>query len=310
MTIVSVTATQAGVTTTLTESSGGVWTGTLTAASKSSGSNNAGQGVDIGAEAQGKGYYPIVITLTDDVGNVTTIGSDDSTWGETLRLKVLERTGPTAVLSYPTAGAYINNRAPEIKWTVTDTGSGVNPNAVFVKIDNGNAIAVTPSISGGVATATYIPSPALSDGEHTVEVYGSDYDGNQSAIASAAFTIDGTNPTLNITNPAEETTRTNVAALKLTGTISDQTGVTLTITHGSKTYTPTISGGAWSQDITLSNGSNTIGFRVVDAAGNVTEATRIVILDTSAPTVTNIELTENPVDVGKTTVIRVTATDA
>lgn len=309
MTIVSVTATQAGVTTTLTES-GGVWTGTLTAPSKSSGSNNSGQGVDIGAEAQGKGYYPITITLTDDVGNVTTIDSTDPTWGETLRLKVLEKTGPTAVLSYPTAGAYINNRAPEIKWTITDTGSGVNPNAVFVKIDSGNAIAVTPSISGGVATATYVPSPALTDGDHTVEVYGSDYDGNQSAVASAAFTIDGTNPTLNITNPAEETTRTNVAALTLTGTVVDQTGVQLKITHGSKTYNPTITGGAWSQAITLNNGSNTITFEVTDAAGNKTTATRIVVLDTAAPTVTNVELTENPVDVGKTTVIKVTATDA
>lgn len=309
MTIVSVTATQAGVTITLTES-GGVWTGTLTAPSKSSGSNNSGQGVDIGAEAQGKGYYPITITLTDDVGNVTTIDSTDPTWGETLRLKVLEKTGPTAVLSYPTAGAYINNRAPEIKWTITDTGSGVNPNAVFVKIDNGNAIAVTPTINGGTATATYVPSPALTDGEHTVEVYGSDFDGNQSAIASAAFTIDGTNPTLNITNPSEETTRTNVAAITLTGTVVDQTGVQLKITHGTKTYNPTITGGAWSQAITLSNGSNTITFEVTDAAGNKTTATRIVVLDTAAPTVTNVELTENPVDVGKTTVIKVTATDA
>lgn len=309
MTIVSVTATQAGVTTTLTES-GGVWTGTLTAPSKSSGSNNSGQGVDIGAEAQDKGYYPITITLTDDVGNVTTIDSTDPTWGETLRLKVLEKTGPTAVLSYPTAGAYINNRAPEIKWTITDAGSGVNPNAVFVKIDNGNAIAVTPTINGGTATATYVPSPALTDGEHTVEVYGSDFDGNQSAIASAAFTIDGTNPTLNITNPAEETTRTNVAAITLTGTVVDQTGVQLKITHGSKTYNPTITGGAWSQAITLSNGSNTITFEVTDAAGNTTTATRIIVLDTSAPTVINVELTENPVDVGKTTVIKVTATDA
>ena len=309
MTIVSVTATQAGVTTTLTES-GGVWTGTLTAPSKSSGSNNSGQGVDIGAEAQGKGYYPITITLTDDVGNVTTIDSTDPTWGETLRLKVLEKTGPTAVLSYPTAGAYINNRAPEIKWTITDAGSGVNPNAVFVKIDNGNAIAVTPTINGGTATATYVPTPALTDGEHTVEVYGSDFDGNQSAIASAAFTIDGTNPTLNITNPAEETTRTNVAAITLTGTVVDQTGVQLKITHGTKTYNPTITGGAWSQAITLSNGSNTITFEVTDAAGNTTTATRIIVLDTSAPTVTNVELTENPVDVGKTTVIKVTATDA
>lgn len=309
MTIVSVTATQAGVTTTLTES-GGVWTGTLTAPSKSSGSNNSGQGVDIGAEAQGKGYYPITITLTDDVGNVTTIDSTDPTWGETLRLKVLEKTGPTAVLSYPTAGAYINNRAPEIKWTITDAGSGVNPNAVFVKIDNGNAIAVTPTINGGTATATYVPTPALTDGEHTVEVYGSDFDGNQSAIASAAFTIDGTNPTLNITNPAEETTRTNVAAITLTGTVVDQTGVQLKITHGTKTYNPTITGGAWSQAITLNNGSNTITFEVTDAAGNKTTATRIVVLDTSAPTVTNVELTENPVDVGKTTVIKVTATDA
>lgn len=309
MTIVSVTATQNGVTTTLTENAG-VWTGTLTASQKSSGSNNAGQGVDIGAEAQGKGYYPITLTLTDDVGNTTTVGADDSKWGTALRLKVIEKTPPVATLSYPTAQAYINTGAPEIKWTVVDAGSGINPNAVFVKIDNGNAIAVTPSISGGTATATYVPTTALSDGSHTIQVYGSDYDGNQSNIASATFTVDSTNPTINITWPASDSIRVSTATVTITGEITDATGVTLTIQVGSKTFSPTISDGAFSQQVTLSEGSNTVAFTVVDAAGNRTTATRTIILDTAAPVISDIELTVNPVDAGQTTVIRVTATDS
>lgn len=182
----------------LTNSGGNTWSATFPAPSQTSGSNNGGQGPGVGSEAAGKGYYPVAVKVTDDAGNTTEVDSDDPTWGNVLRLKVLEKTKPTAAITYPTQGALITNSMPEITFSLSDSGSGINPSSVYVKIDDGNAVQVAPDVSGATATGTYTPPEALSDGQHTIVVYGSDYDGNASDQASITFTIDTVAPSLTI----------------------------------------------------------------------------------------------------------------
>ena len=314
MTIASVTFQLNGETVTLTKGTDGVYSATVTAPSATSGSNNSGLGPGVGANAKNLGYYPGVVKVTDDAGNVTTVDTTDGTWGNVLKLKVLEKTKPTAAITSPGSGAYITNAKPTIKFTVTDAGSGVNPAKCFIKIDSGDAVALASSavtVSGSTATCTYTPSTALSEGAHTVTVYGTDFDGNQSESVSASFTVDTVPPTLNVTAPADNL-RTNVATVAVTGTTNDATSspVTITIKVGSKSYTPTVGGGgAFSQTVDLSEGSNTITITATDSAGKTSTVTRTVVLDTGAPVITKIELTPNPVDGGKTYVIKVTATD-
>lgn len=56
-------------------------------------------------------------------------------------------------------------------------------------------------------------------------------------------------------------------------------------------------------------GSNTITVVATDSAGKATTVTRKVTLDTKAPTITDVSITPNPVDGGKTFVIAVSVTD-
>lgn len=292
--------------------SSGKYEATLTAPSKSSGSHNAGQGVDIGIPAQGKGYYPVALTVTDDAGNVTSADSDDSTWGSQLRLSVEEVTAPIAAITYPSAGARITSSKPTFQFTITDEGSGVNPSACYIKVDGGSAIAVTPAISGGVASCSYTPTTAMSEGTHSIEVYGSDYDGNTATHVSASFYIDTVAPTLNVTAPTDNL-KTNNSQLTVIGTTNDSTSspVSVSVMVGSTPYAPVVGqDGSFSQVVTLSEGSNTITITATDSAGLTTTVTRTVILDTAAPQIVSISIQPNPSDVGGSYTIAVEVTDA
>jgi len=294
-------------------STSGKYEATLTAPSKSSGSNNSGQGVDIGTSAQGLGYYPVSVSVSDDAGNVTSVDSTDATFGNTLRLEVLETDVPVAAITYPTAGARIITAQPTFTFTITDTGSGVNPTTCYIKIDSETAVAVTPSVSAGVASCSYTPATALAEGSHTIEVYGSDYDGNESVHATASFYVDLTAPILNVTAPADNL-KTNVAQYTVSGITNDVTSspVTVVITVGNTDYTPTVdtSTGEFSQVVSLSEGSNTITVVATDSAGLSTTVTRTVILDTVAPTIVSIVITDNPTTTGTSYTIEVEVTDS
>lgn len=301
-----------GTEVTLSKGEGDVWSATFPAPAQSSGSNNSGQGPGIGADAQGKGYYPVQVQVTDDAGNVTTVGPEDPTWGNILKLKVLEKTKPTVSITYPTQGALITNNKPAITFSLNDAGSGINPSSVYVKIDSNNAVPVAPSMSGASGTGSYTPPEALADGEHTILVYCSDYDGNASDQASVTFKIDTIAPTLSVTTP-EDNSRVNTPSITVSGTTNDVTSspVTVKITVGQTDYTPTVgAGGAFSQEVTLAEGANTITIVATDAAGKSTTVTRHVTLDTQGPVISDISLTPNPADGGATVTISVTITDA
>ena len=220
-TIVSVQATLNGQTYNLTKGSGNTWTASPTAPTQTSGSNNGGQGPGVGANARGKGYYPVTITATDDFGNTVTVNTDDTTWANALKLKVLERTAPSATLTYPSSGAYIKTSRPEIKFTVTDSGSGIKSTECYVVIDTGSPQRAVCTVSGSTGTATFTPSTNLSDGPHNIKVYGYDYDGNKSNESSGSFIIDTQPPVLNITSPSAETTKTNQTTISVSGTTND-----------------------------------------------------------------------------------------
>lgn len=311
MAIASVVFSLNGQDTVLTLSDG-VYSGTVTAPSKSSGSNNNGQGPDIGAAAQGKGFYPGKVTITDDAGNVTTIDTTDGTWGNVLKLKVLEKTLPTALITYPSASAVISNAKPTITFSLSDSGSGVDPSAVFIKIDDGNFVAVTGvTVDGVSASGSYTPATALSEGSHTVQLYCKDFDGNQSTTVSSTFTVDINPPTLSITSPADGI-KVNTPRITVAGVTSDSisSSVDVTIKVGGTSYTPEVQAdGSFSQEVELAEGPNAIEITATDASGLSTTITRNVTLDTKAPVPTKITLTPNPVDGGATYVISVTVSD-
>lgn len=274
-------------------SSTGAWEASITAPSVTS-------------YTQPNHYYNVEVEATNTAGTQETAdaGSLDG-----LKLYVKEVTAPVITIQSPTSGAYVTNNLQPVIFTVTDTGSGVNPSSVAVKLD-GTAVAAATitreTITNGYRF-TYTPASALSDGSHTVTVNASDYDGNAAAQKTTTFTVDTVAPTLNVTAPTEGYI-TNTAALTVAGTTNDATSspVTVKITlNGTDQGTVSVSGGAFSKAVTLAEGSNTLVVTSTDLAGRSTTVTRMVTLDTSVPVIVSATITPNPVDVGQTMLISV-----
>lgn len=248
------------------------------------------------------------ITATDEAGNSATIDQTHSTLGSSLLLRVLEKVAPTLAFTYPTAGAYITNAAPAIKFKVTDNDSGVNPNTIIIKVDN---VAVTTDFTKTAVTGgyecTYTPKTALADGQHTVSIEASDNDGNKASAKTVTFTIDTIPPTLTVTNPSEGLI-TNKPSLVVSGKTDDATSKPVSVTING-TAVSVNTDGTFSKEITLASGVNTITVIATDKAGKSTTVTRKVTLDTVAPVFKSATLTPNPVDCGKTFVISVEVID-
>lgn len=303
MAVNTVTAVINGQTYTLTlNSSTGKYEATITAPSKSSYTLSGH-------------YYPVTVKATDVAGNATTKDATDSTLGSSLRLQVKEKVAPVITISYPTAGAYITNSKPTIKWKVTDADSGVNPSTIGITIDSGSKVTgdtITKTAVTGGYECTYTPSTALSDGSHTVKIDASDYDGNAATQKSVTFKVDTVPPTLSVTSPANGLV-TNASALTVKGTTNDVTSspvkVTIKLNNGTAESVTVGTDGSFSKALTLVAGVNTITVVATDSAGKSTTVTRTVTLDTTPPVIKSVTITPNPVDAGKTFVISVEVTD-
>lgn len=293
-----------GVTTTLTlNSSTGKYEATITAPSKSSYTINDGH------------YYSVTVKATDVAGNTTTKTDSDTTLGVSLKLKVKEKVAPAITITSPTAGSYITNNKPTIKWKVTDADSGVNPATIGITIDSGSKVtgdSITKTAVTGGYECTYTPTTALADGSHTIKIDASDFDGNAATQKTVTFKIDTVPPTLSITAPADKLV-TNKTAVTVTGTTNDATSSPVTVTvklNSGTAETVTVgSDGTFSKALTLVTGTNTITVVAKDSAGKTTTVTRTVTVDTTAPVIKSVTINPNPVDCGKTYVISVEVTD-
>lgn len=259
-------------------------------------------------------YYGVTITATDDSGNESTVSATSGDFQEDLQLVVKEKVAPVISITSPSSGAHITNNKPTIQFSITDADSGVDPDTISIKIDNGSAITsgITKTPSGKNYTCSYVPTTALSDGSHTIYINAKDHDGNAATQKSVAFTVDTVAPTLNVTSPTEGL-KTNQSSLTVSGTTNDATSSPVTVTvklnSGSAEDVTVQSSGSFSKQLTLANGENTIVVTATDSAGKSTSVTRHVTLDTGAPVFQSIELVPNPVDAGQTYIIRVKVTD-
>ena len=254
-------------------------------------------------------YYNVTVEATNDAGTSTSVSG---TTMQTLRLQVREKIKPVITITSPSSGAYVTNNKQTVIFTITDevNGSGVNLSTVVVKLDNTAVLAAqitNTAITNGYRF-TYTPATALADGSHTVTVNASDHDGNAAVQKSTTFKVDTVAPVLNVTAPVNNLI-TNKASLTVAGTTNDVTSspVTVKITlNGADQGAVTVgTGGAFSKQITLAEGSNTIVITATDSAGKATSVTRTVKLDTSVPKIKSATITPNPVDAGATMVISV-----
>lgn len=259
--------------------------------------------------------YGGTIKATDNAGNSVTVNESDSKIGESLKIRVIEKTAPIITITYPMASGVLSNNKPTITWKVTDNDSGVNPSTIGITIDSGNKITgdsiKKTQISGGYE-CSYTPATALLDGQHTVRVDATDNDGNKATQKSVTFKVDTVPPTLNVTSPQNDIV-TNNQNITLSGTTNDVTSSPVTLAYklngGSEIPVTVQANGAFSTTIKANVGNNSLAVIARDSAGKVTTITRTFQVDVSAPVVQSIKVTPNPVDSGATFVISVEVTD-
>lgn len=260
-------------------------------------------------------YYNCEVEVTNTAGTVVTADGSDLSG---LRLVVKETVKPVITFTSPTSGAYvINNRQPVV-FTVTDEsgGSGVKLSTLVIKVDGttqASSTYTTTAITNGYRV-TFTPASALSDGSHTVTVDCSDNDGNAAVQKTLTFTVDTVPPTLNITAPVDNIV-TNTASINVVGTTNDATSspvtISITVTGSgsgqSQTYTPTVSSaGAFTQAVTLYEGTNTISITATDSAGKTSTVSRTATLDTTSPQITLATINPNPANTEQSVIITVT----
>lgn len=283
-------------------SESGYYEADITAPTETSYNNNSGH------------YYPISIKATDDAGNVTQVTDSDATFGDTLKLRVKETVAPVITITSPTESEVTTNSKPTVKWTVTDSGSGVNSDSISITVDSGSAVTsgiTKTAITNGYSCSYTIPS-ALSDGTHTVKVDAKDNDGNSATQRSVSFVVDVAPPVLSVSSPTNNlvtATKTVTVAGKTNDSTSGIKKVTVKLNAGSETQVTADSNGNFSTSITLVEGANTIVITSYDSGGLKTSVTRIVTLDTQAPTIEEISITPNPVSTGGLLAVSVKVTD-
>lgn len=246
--------------------------------------------------------YPIELHAFDAAGNETIMYATDPTYGDQLNIRVLEKTKPTATIVSPTQGSVLGSAAQDIVMELSDAGgSGLNMASVIFKVNN---IQVSEGVSwsdgaDGKKTCTY-HATNLSDGSNNVSLQATDNDGNVSDVATVSFVISTQAPTLNVTTPTEGLL-TNSKQVTVSGTAAaGSDAVTLSSVKINGETVSVGEGGAFSKEITLQEGENTITIVAEDSIGKTTSVTRHVTVDTKAPVISDVEAEATTVDANST----------
>ena len=201
------------------------------------------------------GAFSRAVTLATGTNTITivAIGTQGNSTTNS-RTITLDQTAPTLTITTPAD----NSITGETPITVTGT---VNE-AATVKARVGTGAWQTAQVYG----ASFIIQLTLANGQNTIEVTATDVAGNVvTATAKRTITFDGSAPALAITNPNQDIT-TALSSITLSGTVSDQSVVTVTITHNGQTYTPAVTSGAFSQQLSFPVAG---GFPVIVTASDI-----------------------------------------
>lgn len=292
-----------GITYTLSlNSSTGMYEATATAPTETSYNNNPGH------------YFPITIRAEDDAGNATVVSDTHATFGEFLKLRVKEVVAPAIIITNPTESEITSNNKPTVNWTITDSGSGVNPNTIGITIDEGTKITagITKTAITNGYQCSYAISTTLSDGTHTVYINADDFDANSATQRAVNFVVDTVPPELSVAAPVNNLV-TNNASVSVVGITRDLTSgpckVAIRLNGGAFQDVSVDNNGNFSKAFTMREGANTIVITSTDAGGISSSITRIVTLDTAAPIISEVQITPNPVSTGEILTVTAKVTD-
>lgn len=248
--------------------------------------------------------YQISLHAEDLAGNTVSMDSSDETYGDELKIRVLEKTAPVVRIVTPTQDAVLGSSTQTIELEMYDLGgSGLNMNSVVFKV---NDVAVSNSELTWTENeeekmvASY-EATGLDDGANKVEFTVTDNDGNTAQNAVVNFIISTVAPLLTVITP-EDGLITNDAVLSVTGKAAPGTEYTtleeVTVNGALATLGEPDTDGyvPFTITIPLVAGDNTIKVIAKDSAEKTTSVTRTVTLDTESPIITDVHAVATTVD--------------
>jgi large repetitive protein len=211
------------------------------------------------------GAHTVSWHATDGAGNAR-----DGQW----TFQVLDQAPPAISAQAPADGWSGELRTPQIAFTLTDDGTGVDPSSLRVALD-GADVTAAGDFAGGRFTLT--PQAPLGFGSHTVRVLAADRSGNDMPPAVWHFSVvDITPPVISDLRPDPNSAgsdRTPPIAFAVDdgdGSGIDPATLAVTLDGADVSASGSLAGGRFSftPGAPLGFGSHTVTARVADRAGN------------------------------------------
>jgi hypothetical protein len=226
------------------------------------------------------GSYIITYTVTDNAGNTATL---------TRTVNVIDNILPTVTFGTNGNTAY----AKSYSTTVTASDNvAVNTSSLKYVWTTSTTTPAEASFSTSFTNGGAIASPASVTGGYYLWILAKDTSGNTKIQGSNAFNLDNTSPSIPTVNLNGYTSGTWTNS-NITFTLSSSDA-----NSGFYQYQYSVGGGSWTQTIEANgwtynwDANDSIVFRAVDNAGNVSSATSTYVFkrDASSPTYTSYEI--------------------
>lgn len=258
--------------------------------------------------------YKLTVGATDMAGNTETVTSDDATYGNQLKLRVLETSKPTITVVSPQNASVYGETAVDFEFELNDEGwSGINRSAIVFKV-NGQVIDMYTGgniiLSGATKynlkeetntegheklILTY-RATNLSDGQCTYSLEIADNDGNKSDKVEGNFVVATAAPTLVVDTPSDNLV-TNDGTVKVSGhasmtdpNVKIEANVTISV-NGNEVTVEVGPDGKFEKTVTIPDGEATVTITAKSTNGKETVVTRTVTVDKTKPVITDIVTT-------------------
>lgn len=265
--------------------------------------------------------YKLTVGATDMAGNTETVTSDDATYGNQLKLRVLETSKPTITVIKPQNASVYGKTSVDFEFELKDEGwSGINIDAInfYVNGEGVHCVYIMPdgTIAGsGVLgrsdavirevennsnghhklSLTYT-AKNLSDGQCTYSLSIVDNDGNKSDKVEGNFIVATAAPTLVVDTPTDNLI-TNDGTVKVSGhaSMTDpnakiEANVTISV-NGNEVTAEIGPDGKFEKTVTIPDGEATVTITAKSNNGKETVVTRTVTVDKTKPVITDIVTT-------------------
>ncbi|MFA5388140.1 MAG: hypothetical protein WC312_00095 [Candidatus Omnitrophota bacterium] len=139
-------------------------------------------------------FYQTPQDLLGDGVRVFSIKAENSAgnWGDIASFELWIDRGSPVIGSYsPSRGSILADDKPTVTISATDDKSGVNPDAINMKVNKSN---VNAAYDDEAQSVVYIPSVPLSEGENVISLEVADFVGNKASQVVWSFTVDTKGP--------------------------------------------------------------------------------------------------------------------